>query len=156
MRVLLGMVLGIAILAVCVFFYFRLGYAPVATASAPMPFEQFIAQGALDARIKKEAPTTVPVQADESNLAAGYKIYRDTCAMCHGLRGEEETGIAKGMFPKPPQFFAHPAKGGAVGQTFWVVKNGIRLTGMPGFGASMTDDQIWQVSLMIEQRDKLK
>ena len=157
MKVLAGMVLGVAILAVGVFFYFRLGLAPVATASAPMPFEKFIAQGALDARVKREAPTNVPIQADESNLAAGVKIYHDSCAMCHGLRGQEETGIAKGMFPQPPQFFVHASHGGgAVGQTFWVVKNGIRLTGMPGFGASMSDEQIWQVSLMLEQRDRVQ
>jgi len=156
MKVLLGMVLGVAILAAGAFLYFRLGLAPVATASAPMPFEQFLAEGALHARITKEAPTNVPIQDDESNLAAGVKTYRESCAVCHGLRGEEETGIAKGMFPKPPQFFAHASKGGgAVGQTFWVVKNGIRLTGMPGFGASMSDEQIWQVSVMVEQREKL-
>ena len=156
MKVLFGMVLGIAILLTGVFFYFKLGLARVATASAPMPFEQFIAQGALDARVRKEAPTTAPIQADEANRAAGLKIYRESCAVCHGLRGDRETPIARGMFPKPPQFFEHPAKGGgAVGQTFWVVKNGIRLTGMPGFGPSMSDEQIWQVSLMVEQRDQL-
>jgi mono/diheme cytochrome c family protein len=150
------MVLGVAILAAGAFLYFRLGLAPVATASAPMPFEQFLAEGALHARITKEAPAIAPIQADESVLAAGVKTYRESCAVCHGLRGEEETGIAKGMFPKPPQFFAHASKGGgAVGQTFWVVKNGIRLTGMPGFGSSLSDEQIWQVSLMVEQRDKL-
>ena len=155
MKVLIGMVLGVATLAAGAFLYFRLGLAPVATASAPMPFEQFLAEGALHARITKEAPTNVPIQDDESNLAAGVKTYRESCAVCHGLRGEEETGIAKGMFPKPPQFFAHASKaGGAVGQTFWVVKNGIRLTGMPGFGASMSDEQIWQVSVMVEQREK--
>ena len=73
-----------------------------------------------------------------------------------GLRGQDETIIAKGMFPKPPQFLAHAAKGGGnVGNTFWVAKNGIRLTGMPGFGGSLTDDQIWQVSLGLDNRDHL-
>jgi len=128
MRFVLGIVLGIVLLAGCVFLYFDLGYAPVATAAAPMPFEQFVAQRALDARMKKEAPKDAPIPADESNLAAGVKIYRETCAVCHGLRGQEETMIAKGMFPKPPQFLEHAAKGGPVGETFWAVKNGIRLT----------------------------
>ena len=156
MKVLLGMVLGVAILAAGAFLYFRLGLAPVATASAPMPFEQFLAEGALHARITKEAPAIAPIQADESVLAAGVKTYRESCAVCHGLRGEEETGIAMGMFPKPPKLL----EGTGVtddepGETYWKVANGIRLTGMPGFGASMSDEQIWQVSLMMEQRDKL-
>jgi mono/diheme cytochrome c family protein len=41
-----------------------------------------------------------------------------------------------------------------VGQTYWAVKNGIRLTGMPGFGALMSDQQLWQVSLLLDQRDQ--
>ncbi|HEX3744046.1 MAG TPA: c-type cytochrome [Bryobacteraceae bacterium] len=155
MKVLFGIVLGFALVAAGLFFYFRMGYAPVATAAAPMPFERQLAEAALDARIKKEAPATAPIAGDEGNLAAGVKTYREACSMCHGLRGQPETVIAKGMFPKPPQFLARPAKDGQVGQTFWVVKNGIRLTGMPGFGESLSDDEIWQVSLMLEQRDKL-
>jgi mono/diheme cytochrome c family protein len=59
------------------------------------------------------------------------------------------------MFPKPPQFFAHPASDHPAGEIYWAVKNGIRLSGMPAFSASMSDDQIWQVSLMLTQRDKL-
>jgi len=149
------MVLGIVLAAGCVFLYFDLGYAPVATAAAPMPFEQFLARKAIEARMKKEAPADAPIPPDEHNLAEGVKIYRDTCAVCHGLRGQDQTSIATGMFPAPPQFLAHPAKGGSVGGTFWVVKNGIRLTGMPGFGGSLSDEQIWQVSLLLENRDKL-
>jgi mono/diheme cytochrome c family protein len=59
------------------------------------------------------------------------------------------------MFPKPPQLMK--GKGvtdDPVGETYWKVKNGIRLTGMPGFGASMTDQQMWQVSLYLQQGGK--
>jgi mono/diheme cytochrome c family protein len=94
------------------------------------------------------------LEADPSNLLAGARIYHDSCAECHGLRGQAETPIAKGMFPKPPQFFAHAAEDHPVGQTYWAVKNGIRLTGMPGFGASLNDQQLWQVSLLLAQRDQ--
>lgn len=106
----------------------------------------------------REAPSQAPIPPDETNLAAGARIYRESCAVCHGLRlrGESETAIARGMFPKPPQLFQ--GKGvtdDPVGLTYWKVKNGIRLTGMPGFSQSMTDQQLWQVSLMLAQRDKL-
>jgi len=60
------------------------------------------------------------------------------------------------MFPKPPQLF----RGKGVtddepGETYWKVANGIRLTGMPGFGATLKDDQLWQVSLVLAHADKL-
>jgi mono/diheme cytochrome c family protein len=155
MKILLGMLLGVVIVVGGVFLYFRLGYAPVATNSRPMPFEATMAEAALHARMAREAPSTSPIQPDQANLAAGARIYQESCAVCHGKQAEAETKIAQGMFPKPPQFFAHTAaENHPAGETFWAVKNGIRLTGMPGFGQSMTEEQIWQVSLYLSERDK--
>src|ERR1017187_3515387 len=85
--------------------YVALGKAPVATASAPLPFEKLITGIALDARIAKEAPKSSPVPASEDAYAAGARIYRVNCAVCHGLPGQEQTAIGKGEFPKPPVLF---------------------------------------------------
>jgi thiosulfate dehydrogenase len=68
-----------------------------------MPFEKMLAHKALNARIDREMPKTVPVEADETNLAAGGKIYGDHCAVCHGVPGQRETPIAAGMYPHPPK-----------------------------------------------------
>lgn len=155
MKFLLGMVLGITLVIVGMFLYFRLGYAPVATAAPPMPFEKYMANAALHAAIGKQPAAESPIPADSTTLAAGAQIYHDTCGVCHGLLGEPETGIAKGMFPKPPQLLK--GKGvtdDPVGITYWKVKNGIRLTGMPGFGGSMTEQQMWQVSLYVAHGGK--
>lgn len=68
---------------------------------------------------------------------------------CHGLPDQDQTPVAKGEFPKPPELFK--GKGvtdDSVGVTYWKVANGIRLTGMPGFGGSLSNDQMWQVSLL--------
>jgi hypothetical protein len=60
------------------------------------------------------------------------------------------------MFPKPPQFFqGHGVTDDPVGETYWKAKNGIRLTGMPGFGTSLSEQQLWQVSLLLAHADKL-
>src|SRR5258708_5786837 len=85
--------------------YIELGLAPVATSSAPLPFETLIAGLALNARVKKEAPTSSPIQASDEVYAAGARIYRTNCAVCHGLPGRDQTAIAKGEFPKPPELF---------------------------------------------------
>ncbi len=153
---LLGLVLGIALVCAGAYLYFSLGFAPVATAAPPMPFEEKMANMALHARIAKEAPSGVPVPADETNFIAGAQIYREHCAVCHGVNGRPETAAAKGMFPKPPQFFqGHDVTDDPVGQTYWIAKNGIRLTGMPGFGLSLSEQQLWQVSLLLAHADKL-
>lgn len=153
---LFGLVLGVLIVPLAVFGYFVAGYAPVATASQAMPFERRLASSALHARVSREMPKTVPIASDESSYNAGAEIYRQDCAVCHGLPGEEPTAIARGMFPHPPHLF----RGKGVtddepGETFWKVKNGIRLTGMPGFEKSLSETQIWQVSLLLANADKL-
>jgi mono/diheme cytochrome c family protein len=111
---------------------------------------------ALNARVAKEAPAQSPIPATEPNLMAGAKSYREYCSMCHGMSREPESAIAKGMFPRPPQLFhGDGVTGDPVGETYWKVSNGIRLTGMPGFRGSLTDEQIWQVSQLLANANKL-
>jgi len=63
---------------------------------------------------------------------------------------------SKGMYPRPPELF----KGKGVtddppGVTYWKVTNGIRLTGMPAYTGALTPTEIWQVSLLLANADKL-
>lgn len=155
-KFIVGFIIGIIVLPLCGWFYFRFGYAPVATASSPIPFETRLAHMALHARMKKEMPKNVPIQPTAENMVAGAHIYRDHCSVCHGLPGQSATAIAKGMFPKPPQLFkGHGVTDDPAGETYWKTANGIRLTGMPGFTQSLTNEQIWQVSLFLARADKL-
>jgi mono/diheme cytochrome c family protein len=153
---ILGFIAAFVLLAVGGFVFIELGLAPVATSSAPLPFEKLITGIALDARVNKEAPKSSPIQPSDEVYAAGARVYRTNCAICHGLPAQDETAIAQGEFPKPPQLF----KGKGVsddppGVSYWKVANGIRLTGMPGFTGSLTTDQMWQVSLLLANSDKL-
>ena len=147
----LGFVLGFVLIPAVLLLYATSGNVPVATSDAPLPFEQLIARIALRAKIRKEMPSTVPIQLEEPVLFEGVHIYSENCSMCHGLPSKVAPSVAKGMFPNPPQFFqtgrkatVHPA-----GEFFWKVKNGVRLSGMPAFSSSLSDNQIWQVSLLL-------
>ena len=153
---LIGLVLGLILLPLSGLLYFRFGYAPVATASSPMPFEKALAHMALNARIEKEAPKSAPIQPSDDHYRMGAQIYRKHCAICHGLPGMEKSATAKGMYPVPPQLF----KGKGVtddpaGETYWKVAYGIRLTGMPSYKGSLTDTEMWQVSLLLANGDKI-
>jgi thiosulfate dehydrogenase len=153
---LIGLIIGLILVPLCVYVYFVTGSAPVATAAPEMPFEKMLAHGALSAHIAKEMPKSVPVPADETNFAAGAQVYRENCAVCHGLPGGTPTAVARGMYPKPPKLL----EGTGVtddepGETYWKVSNGIRLSGMPGFGESLSQTQMWQVSLLLAHADKL-
>jgi len=151
---------GVIVTFLCIiggaYAYFAGGLAPVATASRPMPFERKLAHMALNAKLQREMPKTVPIEANEANYLAGAHEYLINCAVCHGVPGKKETAITRGEFPIPPELL----KGKGVtddppGETFWEVANGIRLTGMPGFNQSLSETQMWQISLMLANADKL-
>lgn len=151
-----GFITALAVMLAGGLGYVSLGLAPVATTSAPLPFERLVTGIALNARVNKEAPKSSPIPASDEVYAAGAMIYRMNCAVCHGLPGQDQTTIAKGEFPKPPELF----KGKGVtddpaGVTYWKVANGIRLTGMPGFSGSLSTMEMWQVSLLLADADKL-
>jgi thiosulfate dehydrogenase len=132
------------------------GAFPVATAAPAFPFEKSVAHMALAARISREAPATDAVPPTPDNMTEGARLYREQCAVCHGLSGGTQTAIARGMYPPPPQLF----KGKGVsddpaGETYWKIANGIRLTGMPGFGKSLSETQMWQISQLLANSQKL-
>lgn len=156
MRFIFGLIVGVLLIPAAIYLYFRFGYAPVSTASSPIPFERKLAHMGLDARIEKEAPKNAPFQAADADLQNGAHLYRDHCAMCHGGWGTPKTATAEGMYPEPPQLL----KGTGVtddppGETYWKVTNGIRLTGMPAYNGSLSEKERWQLSLLLAGADKL-
>lgn len=121
-KFLFGVIIGLALLPIAVYFYFSKGVAPVGTSAPPMPFEKTLARMALHARLEKEMPKTVPIAADEAAYTAGAQVYKENCAVCHGVPGQPQTAIARGMFPDPPKLME--GKGvtdDAPGETYWKV-----------------------------------
>ena len=155
--IVFGIVLGFLLFPVSLYIYVRSGAAPVATSAAPLPLEHWLAKTALHAKMDVEFPRTSPIVPDERAWMAGAVVYRDNCSVCHGLPNRPSPAIAKGMFPPAPQLLVGRGMitDDPPGKTFWKAKNGIRLSGMPGFRDSLSDDQLWQVSLMLESADKL-
>ena len=123
------------------------------------PLESVIVKIPLNARIRREMPLSAPIPATDENLNAGAGIYEDKCETCHGT-ADQPSVMARTMFPKPPQFWVKQANrtmdvgDDPVGETYWKVKNGIRLTGMPAYGKLLSETQMWQVSLLLSKADK--
>lgn len=154
--IVLGILLGFVLVFLGAYFYFATGRAPVAVTAPEMPFERRFAGMALHAYMDKLPHLNPAVPGDEKNLLEGAKVYKEHCAVCHGLPGEPRTMIADGMFPKPPQLF----KGVGVTddeewETYWKVANGIRMTGMPGFKDRLGDTKMWQVTVLLKGAEKL-
>lgn len=151
-----GVIVAVVGIFLAVYVYFAAGFAPVATSAPMMPFEKAFAHMALESHIDKEAPKNVPIQLNEANYLAGAHAYLDNCAVCHGAPAKQPTAIARGMFPRPPKLMEGTGvTDDPAGETYWKVANGIRLTGMPGFKDSLSETQMWQISVMLANANKL-
>ncbi|WP_255550704.1 cytochrome c [Granulicella sp. dw_53] len=101
-----------------------------------------------------------PFLAGEDVFESGAQIYREQCYFCHGTPGHDSE-YAKRMYPAPPQLWKKHGPRGVVGVSdddpgfsYWIVANGIRLSGMPSFKGALSETEMWQVSLLLKNADK--
>ena len=154
--IVLGILLGFALIFAGAYLYFSTGHAPVAVTAPEMPFERKFAGMALHAFMDKQPHSNPTVGEDEKNFLEGAKVYKEHCAVCHGLPGEPRSAIAEGMFPKPPQLFrGMGVTDDEAWETYAKVANGIRMTGMPGFSSRLGETKMWQVSVLVKNADKI-
>lgn len=157
--VTVSFVVGLLVFPVGIYLYLAFGQPPVATADAPFPMEEKIVHVPLTARIRREIQPQAPIPASDENLNAGAEIYSDKCSECHGVQGEP-SAVGKAMYPHAPQLWERHKDGvvgvsdDPVGETYWKVKNGIRLSGMPAYGKALSETELWQVSLLLSRADK--
>ena len=153
-----GIVVGIGLLLAAGYLFVSQGGIPMATKGGPLPMERFLAHKALAVSVGQSAREQSPLPADEVNLLAGAQIYRQNdCEDCHGRLGDTETGMGKRVYPHAPHLLP-PSKGvtdDPVGTTHWVVKNGIRFSAMPSFDGKLSETELWQVSLLLRNANKL-
>jgi mono/diheme cytochrome c family protein len=156
---LLGLILGLLILPVAVWSWLRFGHPPVAVADPPLPFERQIVHLPMHRRIAAEMPKQAGMDPSPANLLLGAEVYRQDCASCHGLYGIPST-YGGHMYPHAPQLW-RPHHNGVIGvsddppgETYWKVKNGIRLSGMPAFDTVLNDAQMWQVTMLLASAGK--
>ena len=95
---------------------------------------------ARDSRSVPPEPASTP-----ASIAAGEKLYGAECALCHGLNGRTPTDTGRWMYPRAADLTSGQVQQYSDRELFWILKNGIRLSGMPAFGRVETDEHIWQL-----------
>jgi thiosulfate dehydrogenase len=154
-RFLVGIIVGLIAFPVLAAIYFLGGFAPASVSARAFPLERLIAGGALEARLHREAPKRDLSSFSTADLVAGAQTYRRACYGCHGLPGQK--ALVPKMYPNPPELFTPDGyvTDDPVGFTYWKIKNGIRMTGMPSFNGVFSDEQMWQTAAVLANADKL-
>jgi thiosulfate dehydrogenase len=134
------------------------GMIPANADARPGGLETWAASTSLNATLRSAAPKTPnPVPLTDANLVEGVKLYGQHCALCHGTAegNASASPVAKGLYPAPPQLATEGVEDDPEGASYWRIKHGVRLTGMPSWGAALTDRQIWTLALFLKHMDKL-
>jgi mono/diheme cytochrome c family protein len=154
--ILVGLLAAILVLAT--------GSVGVGADVKPGLIERTLAPWARDRSVQRHAPKVKnPYAGDPEAIATGMDHYRENCLVCHGAPGLPASELAKGLNPPAPSLGKEESDT-PDGELFWVTKHGIRLTSMPAFGPTHTDDEIWKIvaflrhlpDLSAEERESLR
>jgi mono/diheme cytochrome c family protein len=151
----LGVIATLAVLAIGVFGYLRLGLAEVRADLPPPSWENYLVGAAVHAAVRREAPEVPnPVEPTDENLIAGGKMYLAGCAGCHGTPGKPEGDGGAILYPRIPEL---PVVGTeySEAQIYFVIKHGVRRSGMFANGNWMKDKEMWTVAAYIKRMKAL-
>jgi mono/diheme cytochrome c family protein len=95
-----------------------------------------------------------PTQLTDQQATDGLRIYKETCVYCHGAPGKDPGDIGKGLNPEPP-YLADTVSRWSSAELFWIIKHGIKMTGMASYGAVHNDDEIWNLVAFVQRLPKM-
>ena len=126
----------------------------------PPPFEERIARTVRHWLIPRAARARVnPVPADGTALESGLRHWADHCAQCHGNDGRGDTALGRGLYPRSPDMTLSATQNLSDGELFWIIENGIRLTGMPAWGhesaSEAEEGESWELVHFIRRLPEL-
>jgi mono/diheme cytochrome c family protein len=108
-------------------------------------FTHWLLHTAMERSVRRRADEVpAPRQVDSAMLLHGLEEYHAMCVACHGAPGIERGELGKGLNPEPPDLAEESAEW-TDRELFWIVKHGIKLTGMPAFGVTHSDQELWGI-----------
>jgi thiosulfate dehydrogenase len=153
---ILGVVLTLVAIVVVLYAGIEIGMWPANADARPSALERWMARTSLQATLRHDAASQPnPLPNTDTNLIAGIKVYAQSCVVCHGAADEQPSTIAAGLYQHAPQLAKDGVEDDPAGVTHWKVEHGIRLTGMPSFGRTLDQKQIWEVTLFLQNMDRL-
>ena len=145
MKVIVGILIGWLLVLVVIGVVFWTGSYDVAATNPPGRMEKKFAAFALNRAIRKRAPVRTNPSSKPEDIRAGLAHYKENCLDCHGAPGVEESEFGGGLNPPAPDLTLPSVQRMRDGELFWVVSNGIRMTGMPAFSPTHKEEEIWKI-----------
>ncbi len=148
----LGLVTAVALLVIAGLAAIYAGIYNVAADKPHTAVETWLLHTAMTNSVKAHANATVPPSdfSAEHRIHDGFHLFDEMCVQCHGAPGKKPGEIGLGLRPEPPELSKVVTRWNTA-QRFWIVKHGIIGTGMPAFGGTHTDEQLWNIAAFLER-----
>jgi mono/diheme cytochrome c family protein len=153
-KFLLAVVVVLLVLGAAAAFVVQTGRVPVAATTPPDVVDRVAVTAKFKAVLRGGDRLQVTLPADPASVARGREHYVEYCLPCHGAPGVKAAEFAEGMNPRPPDIDG-PLQVYSDAQLFWVIKNGLRATGMPGFGVNHQDEEIAAIAAFVRRTPHL-
>ncbi len=151
MRFFAGVLVTIVVVVIIGLIIIYSGWYNVSAANKEKGFTRWVLNTTMDNSVEKHSEgIVVPSMNSPEMIKEGFAHYDHMCKGCHGAPGKKETEMARGLNPKAPDL-SRSAKEMPPEELFWVTKNGIKMTGMPAWGLTHSDDKIWAMVAFLEQ-----
>jgi len=152
---IIGIVFTLVLLSLGALALMWRGYMNTAADAQPGMLETYFASRALDASVDRHAlRSSNPVPETDANLLGGMIAYSMNCSGCHGSLDGKENKLGASFYPPAPNL-ATEALDDEQWQTFYVIKHGIRFTGMPAWSKVLDDETIWKVTSFLSRLENL-
>jgi mono/diheme cytochrome c family protein len=154
MRKLLAVALLVAIgLAAGLYYFVSQGFS---TRTAPGAMESYLATRIRDWSMPAQYKIRNPVECSQESVGEGLAHWADHCSTCHANTGNGETMLGKTMYPRPPDMRRDESQRKTDGELYYIIKNGVRLSGMPAFGEpGDADTDSWKLVCFIRHLPQL-
>jgi len=155
MKILLSVLMTLAILFVLFLIFVYSGWYNVSAMNEESGMMKWVLTTTQNNSIESRSEDiSVPDLNDSSMIAEGFEHYNEMCVSCHGAPGMEETELSKGLNPPAP-YLVDEAEEINPQELFWITKNGIKMTGMPAWGRTHSDEKIWAIVAFTKQLSKM-
>jgi mono/diheme cytochrome c family protein len=145
-RFLLGVIVGVLLVAVGAAAVVYTGSFNTAATVPPGKLERRLAIYALDRSVARRAPDREnPFPSTPETLREGLEEFRENCVVCHGAPGVDPEEIGQGLNPGAPDLTTPRVQARSDGELFWITSEGVRMTGMPAFGPTHEEKEIWEI-----------
>ena len=122
----------------------------------PSQEESNLANAAKDVAIPLEAgKKTNPLPDTDEVVRQGQEVFLGSCAECHAANGRADTSIGRSMAPPAMDLTSSHVQHWSDAELFWIVQNGVRLTGMPAWHSSISEDDTWKLAHFIHRLPQL-